>query len=120
MAFDMIYRLDITEKRNGKNNKYVKYGVTNQHAEDRARRVTESARKNGHDLYAKASKYDFNPSKSQNISRVEKAIHSNKKYAHYDDGGCPFNGSTEIYQKREARSIEKQLRKEGIRFKKCK
>lgn len=117
--FDMFYKLDITEKIDGRTVRGVKYGCTNQHAEDRARRVEKSARDSGHDITVKASKYYFNPDRSKDIGEIEHKIHSNSKLRHYDDGGRPFNGSTEIYSRREARKIEKFLSKNDINLKKC-
>lgn len=115
----MIYRLDVTENRNGKKLRGVKFGCTNQHAEDRAAHVEHSARQNGHDMRVKAKKYYFAPERSEDIARSERDIHSNSSYAKYSDNGYPFNGSTEIYTRKEARKIEGFLKKRGIRLEKC-
>ena len=116
---DMFYRLVVDEFCNGKKTSYKKYGITDKHAEDRARQVEHSARKNGHDINVRADGYYYNPSRCWDIGRAEHDVHSNRNYHHYNDGGNPFNGSTEIYENRDSRKIEKQLRKAGVKFKKC-
>ena len=118
-GFDMFYKLKVEEGHGFGRKTYYKYGVTNQHAENRASRVEKSARKNGHDMKVKAEKFYFNPKRSSDISRIEMAIHSDSSLSHYDDHGHSFNGSTEIYTKHSARKIEKMLRDNGIDLIKC-
>lgn len=115
--YDMIYRLKI---KDGNRTGY-KYGCTNQHAENRACNVERSARANGHERFsAKADGYYYNPERSYDIAKAERSIHSNPKLRKLSDGGHPFNGSSEIYDKREAGRINKDLKKNhGICFRKC-
>ena len=118
--FDMLYKMKITEGRGLKRKTYYKYGVTNQHAEDRAKKIEKSAADNGHNqIKVKPIGYYFDRDRSIDISKAEHNIHSNKKYRHYDDGGRPFNGSTELYSAKDHRKIEKELRSKGIKFSKC-
>lgn len=119
-TYDMIYKLRVEETRNGKKIKGVKYGCTNQHAEDRAARVEKSARKNGHDMHVRAEGYFFAPSRSREIGEAEHSIHSDRSFRHYDDSDLPFNGSTEIYSRKEERRIDRKLQKDhGIKWRKC-
>lgn len=117
--FDMFYKLEVIEGKGLKKKKYYKYGVTNQHAEDRVKKIEKSASDSGHQIKVKPIGYYFNKNRSTDIIEAEHALHTNKKYKHYDDMGKPFNGSTEIYLAKEQRKIDKELKKKGIKFSKC-
>ena len=116
-AKDMLYRLAVKEGvREGK-----KYGVTNWHAEDRAKEIERSAHENGHpELFVTPEKYIFDPTRSEEITALERRIHSDKRFRKlFSESEQTFEGSSEIYTMEASAQIEELIRKANFVWKNC-
>lgn len=114
---NMFYRLAVKEgDREGK-----KYGVTNWHAEDRAKRIERNAHESGHpDLTVTPEKYFFDPSRSEEITNLERRIHSDGRFRKlFSKADKSFEGYSEIYTNEASEQIEELITDKNIVWKDC-